>query len=244
MHRVSFSLRPCWHLLTFCCLLYTWDFVSLDVVLFCFSVLGIEPRASQIPGKYIATTAVYSRSFFTFIAEVHDCPRWPLSLQSSLAFRLHSLALNFRSSCLSFLISGLIGPSLASFVYSVLKSWFFNMSLWFWFVFSCGLGSLMTFKISMFVCVSSLEKRNICFICLSSLPAPFEGGLICWRLTGFLLSAVQGSGGSVSWLPLSSQITVFPPFAPPLDRARFWHWEQLPWFYFCLFVLACDLGVI
>lgn len=54
-----------------------------------------------------------------------------LTLQPSLAFRLCSVLLKFGSSCLSFLISGLIGPLLASFVYSVLKSWFFNMSLWF-----------------------------------------------------------------------------------------------------------------
>lgn len=59
------------------CLLHTWDFVPLDVVLFCFSVLGIEPRTSQIPGKYFATTALYSQAFFTFTGEVHDFPRWP-----------------------------------------------------------------------------------------------------------------------------------------------------------------------
>lgn len=122
-------------LLTLTDILLSFAYLGFSFFGYCFilfSVLGIEPRASQIPGNtLLPPLSIPAPSLILLQKFVIAHAGLELTLQPSLAFRLHSVVLNFGSSCLSFLISGLRGPSLASFVYSVSKSWFFNMSLWF-----------------------------------------------------------------------------------------------------------------
>lgn len=98
---------------------------------FVFQYLELNPE----PHKYLENTLlplryIPSPSLLLWEKFVIAHAGLELTLQPSLAVRLRSVLLNFGSSCLSFLISGPIGPSLVSFVYSALKSWFLKMSFW------------------------------------------------------------------------------------------------------------------